>query len=145
MLLSGRRRRAVRHRRHRNGGTGKIERTQRPSGGEFEHGKSVLFHRLTGRYGVISNYPGTTVEETSGRGRLDGSEAGVLDTPGIYSLVPTTEEERVTRSLVFRTPGDVLVSVIDTRSMDRSLSQMLQLARTGLPPGRGAEHDDEAE
>ena len=29
-------------------------------------GKSVLFHRLTGRYANVSNYPGTTVEIARG-------------------------------------------------------------------------------
>ncbi len=29
-------------------------------------GKSVLFHRLTGKYVIVSNYPGTTVEITQG-------------------------------------------------------------------------------
>ena len=29
-------------------------------------GKSVLFKRLTGRYVMVANYPGTTVEMTRG-------------------------------------------------------------------------------
>ena len=29
-------------------------------------GKSILFHRLTGHYAMVSNYPGTTVEITQG-------------------------------------------------------------------------------
>ena len=55
-------------------------------------GKSVLFHRLTGIYATVSNYPGTTVEVTRGKGRIAGIESGVLDTPGMYSLLPITEE-----------------------------------------------------
>ena len=35
-------------------------------------GKSVLFGALTGTYVTVSNYPGTTVEMTSGRARLGG-------------------------------------------------------------------------
>lgn len=105
----------------------------------------MLFHRLTGRYGTVSNYPGTTVEVARGTGRLEGGEVEVLDTPGIYSLVPTTEEERVTRDLVVRDTADVLVHVVDAKSVHRSLSVTLQLARTGLPLVVALNMTDEAE
>ena len=42
-------------------------------------GKSVLFHRLTGAYVNVSNYPGTTVEVTRASARFD-REAMLLDT-----------------------------------------------------------------
>ena len=49
---------------------------------------------LTGEYVIVSNYPGTTVEVKSGKAaRLDYY---VVDTPGITSVVPRSEEERVT-------------------------------------------------
>jgi GTPase involved in cell partitioning and DNA repair len=44
-------------------------------------GKSVLFHRLTGTYVTVSNYPGTTVEVSRATPRFD-REASLLDTPG---------------------------------------------------------------
>nr|WP_265949218.1 FeoB small GTPase domain-containing protein [Dechloromonas sp. A34] len=43
-------------------------------------GKSVLFHRLTGAYVNVSNYPGTTVEVTRASTRFDHT-AMLLDTP----------------------------------------------------------------
>jgi ferrous iron transport protein B len=55
-------------------------------------GKSVLFNTLTGIYATVSNYPGTTVEVTRGKGRLSGVEAGVMDTRGC--VLPITEETR---------------------------------------------------
>ncbi|MBW1921380.1 MAG: 50S ribosome-binding GTPase, partial [Deltaproteobacteria bacterium] len=60
-------------------------------------GKSVIFSHLTGRYVTVSNYPGTTVEVTRGKGIIANREVGIIDTPGMYSLVPITEEERVAR------------------------------------------------
>ena len=33
-------------------------------------GKSVIFNSLTGRYVVVSNYPGTTVEVSRGTGKI---------------------------------------------------------------------------
>ncbi|HNA61093.1 MAG TPA: FeoB small GTPase domain-containing protein, partial [Elusimicrobiota bacterium] len=43
-------------------------------------GKSVLFHRLTGRYATVSNYPGTTVEVSTGTTWLAGEKWRVVDT-----------------------------------------------------------------
>src|SRR2546425_9321112 len=63
-------------------------------------GKSVLFNRLTGRYVVVSNYPGTTVEVSRGKTRIGDSLYEVIDTPGMYSLRPLSDEERVGRKLL---------------------------------------------
>lgn len=56
-------------------------------------GKSVLFNTLTGIYATVSNYPGTTVEVMRGKAHFGTVEAGVMDTPGMYSLLPITEED----------------------------------------------------
>jgi len=51
-------------------------------------GKSVVFGQLTGRYVTVSNYPGTTVEVSRGEIRDRGRSVEVIDTPGVYSLLP---------------------------------------------------------
>ena len=43
-------------------------------------GKSVLFHRLTGAYVNVSNYPGTTVEVARAVARFD-ADVDLIDTP----------------------------------------------------------------
>ncbi len=96
-------------------------------------GKSTLFHRLTGRYVTVSNYPRTSVEVTYGVGRLDGHVARVVDTPGLYSLSPTTEEERVSRRLVLEEGIDALVHVVEARCVARSLPLTLDLMELGKP------------
>ncbi len=63
-------------------------------------GKSVIFNRLTGQYAQVSNYPGTTVEVTRGKAQIDGVDYEVIDTPGVNSLVPQSEDERVTRDIL---------------------------------------------
>jgi ferrous iron transport protein B len=55
-------------------------------------GKSVLFHRLTGAYVNVSNYPGTTVEVTRAAARFD-RQAHLLDTPGVLTL-PVAQRRR---------------------------------------------------
>ncbi len=64
-------------------------------------GKSVIFNALTGSYAAVSNYPGTTVEVFRGKSKIGGEEFEIIDTPGMYSFVPVTEEERVSRNIIF--------------------------------------------
>jgi len=96
-------------------------------------GKSVLFNCLTGQYATVSNYPGTTVEVTRGRARIGREEFEVVDTPGMYSLVPISEEERVARNILFHERSAAVIHVIDAKNMERMLPLTLQLIETGLP------------
>src|SRR5689334_24522251 len=63
-------------------------------------GKSVIFGYLTGKYVTVSNYPGTTVEVSRGKFRYGGRDWEVVDTPGVNSLVPQSDDERVTRDML---------------------------------------------
>lgn len=96
-------------------------------------GKSVVFNALTGSYVTVSNYPGTTVEVSRGRGRMEGQTFDVVDTPGMYSLSPITEEERVTRQLLLRERPEVVLQVVDAKNLQRSLPLTLSLIEAGLP------------
>ncbi len=96
-------------------------------------GKSVLFNRLTGAYVVVSNYPGTSVAVTHGRGHVGAREVEVVDTPGAYALVPGTEEERVTQNHILDGTADVLVHVVDAKNLPRGLPFTLQLLNCGRP------------
>lgn len=64
-------------------------------------GKSSLFNVLSGSYTLVSNYPGTSVEITHGKARIGDREYEIIDTPGMYSLLPVSEEERVSQLLLF--------------------------------------------
>jgi ferrous iron transport protein B len=96
-------------------------------------GKSAIFGALTGRYTEVSNYPGTTVEITAGRGAIGGDEYEVVDTPGIYSLRPITEEERVARSVLMEGRPDAVVQVVDARNLERALHLTVQLLEAQVP------------
>ncbi|WP_448564995.1 FeoB small GTPase domain-containing protein [Trichothermofontia sp.] len=96
-------------------------------------GKSVLFHALTGTYVTVSNYPGTTVEITQGQATIGTQDFQVIDTPGMYSLLPITEEERVTRDLLIHWPITLVIHVVDAKNLGRMLPLTLQLLEAGLP------------
>lgn len=96
-------------------------------------GKSVVFNNLTGAHVTVSNYPGTTVNVSRGRARIDGMELEVVDTPGMYSLLPITEEERVARLILFDEQPEVVLHVVDAKNLERMLPFTLQLLEAGLP------------
>lgn len=108
-------------------------------------GKSVLFNRLTGHYMVVSNYPGTTVEVARGRMRLGETLYEVVDTPGMYSLRPLSEEERVGRALILNEAADAVLHVADAKNLERMLPLTLQLIEAGLPVILVVNMMDEAE
>ena len=108
-------------------------------------GKSVTFNALTGAYAVVSNYPGTTVEVTSGKAVIGSEPWEVTDTPGMYSLLPISEEERVARDMLFDTPLDRVLHVVDGKNLERMLPLTLQLIEAGLPVILQVNMMDEAE
>jgi ferrous iron transport protein B len=96
-------------------------------------GKSVLFSRVTGKFVVISNYPGTTVDITKGTATIGGEQTTVLDTPGINELAPRTEDARVTCHVLRDHPGAAVIQVADARNLRRALLLTLQLAALRRP------------
>jgi ferrous iron transport protein B len=107
-------------------------------------GKSVIFGFLTGRYVTVSNYPGTTVTLSRGRATLDGEPVEVIDTPGINSLIPMSEDERVTRDILLAHPEQAIVQVADARNLRRALLITTQLAEMGVPFALDLNMTDEA-
>ena len=96
-------------------------------------GKSVIFNYLTGKYVTVSNYPGTTVEVSTGTLAAHGKKLQVLDTPGVNSLIPMSEDEKVTRDILLREAKSYLIQVMDTKNIRRGLLISLQLMEMGLP------------
>jgi len=96
-------------------------------------GKSVLFNALTGAYTTVSNYPGTSVEVSRGYCSIKEKRCEILDTPGMYSMMPITEEERVARKILLTEAPHAVVHVIDARNIERMLPMTLQLIEAGLP------------
>jgi ferrous iron transport protein B len=108
-------------------------------------GKSVLFGFLTKRYVTVSNYPGTTVTVTRGTSTMHGAAVEVLDTPGINSLVPMSEDEQVTRDILLQAPPAAILQVADAKNLRRALLLSSQLAEMGLPFALDLNMMDEAD
>ncbi|MFH1146255.1 MAG: ferrous iron transport protein B, partial [Pseudomonadota bacterium] len=95
-------------------------------------GKSVIFNYLTGKYVVVSNYPGTTVEVCHGTTKWMGRTITVIDTPGVNSLLPSSEDEIVTRDILLKETNALIVQVADAKNLRRGLLISSQLAEMGL-------------
>ena len=95
-------------------------------------GKSVLFHRLTGAYVNVSNYPGTTVEVARAAARFDAG-GDLIDTPGVLTLPARSDDERATMRALLHEPLRAVIQVGDAKNLRRSLTLTALLADLGLP------------
>jgi len=101
--------------------------------GQPNTGKSTLLNALIGIKVIISNYPGTSVEITSGKKIVSGVEIEFSDTPGIYSISDRSEEEKVTEKALFEEKVDAAVVIADAMSIERSLYIILQIMEARIP------------
>ncbi|GBF79038.1 FeoB small GTPase domain-containing protein [Aphanothece sacrum] len=108
-------------------------------------GKSLLFNVLTGSYVSVGNYPGTTVEVSRSHTIIGGQTVTMIDTPGMYSLVSLTEEEKFSRNLLFTEKIDLVIHVIDAKNVSRMLPLTFQLIETQIPIILAVNMIDEAE
>jgi len=106
-------------------------------------GKSVLFHRLTGAYVNVSNYPGTTVEVTRASARFD-PQVALLDTPGVLALPSRSDDERATMRALLNESSRCLVQVGDAKNLRRTLTLTALLAELGVPMVLALNMHDEA-
>ena len=107
-------------------------------------GKSVMFGLLTNKYVKVSNYPGTTVEVSYGDMAIDNKNYLVVDTPGVNSMVPMSEDEKVTRDIFLQEDPLAVVQVADTKNLKRALLITLQIAEMELPAILVLNIEDEA-
>lgn len=112
--------------------------------GSPNSGKTTLYNWLTGAKAKTVNYPGATVEYSLGSlrnvlvERSQGYNADIIDTPGIYSLNPQSDDEVVTYKTLFDPKKigkniDAVIVVADVTQLSRHLVLVEQLKETGFP------------
>ena len=96
--------------------------------GNQNSGKTTLFNLLTGMNAKIGNWPGVTIEKKVGK--IKNTDFEITDLPGIYSLSPYSVEEEISRKYIFEEKPDIIINIIDSSVLERSLyltTQLLEL------------------
>ena len=107
-------------------------------------GKSSLFNTLLGAHTKVMNAPGTTVLLETGRLHYQGLDGNgpaevwdCTDTPGTYSLLPLSPDEKVAADAVMGAEGlprpDLVVAVLDATNIARSLYFLAMVVELGAP------------
>jgi len=99
-------------------------------------GKTTLFNWLTGFQHKTINYPGSTVFSSLGSilKKYNLPISKVIDTPGIYSLLPQSEDEQITKqTLLKHKDNSLLVLVLDVNKLEIQLPLFFQLKEMNFP------------
>ncbi|MCK4776361.1 MAG: 50S ribosome-binding GTPase, partial [Candidatus Krumholzibacteria bacterium] len=99
--------------------------------GNPNSGKTSIFNALTGARQRVGNYPGVTVEKRLGQLRINGQAFNVTDLPGTYSLTSYSPEERIAQRELLNGNGNVVVVVVDSTTLKRSMLLLTQIMQTG--------------
>jgi len=102
-------------------------------------GKTTLFNRLTKLRQKVGNFPGVTVEHHTGYLRdANGEEVALVDLPGVYSLTPKSEDEKVAVDvLTGKMPGmpspDAAIVVLNSTNLHTHLVLAARVIALGMP------------
>ena len=102
-------------------------------------GKTTLFNRLTKLRQKVGNFPGVTVEHHTGYIRDgNGDEIALIDLPGVYSLTPKSEDEKVAVDvLTGKMPGtpapDAVILVLNATNLHTHLVLAARVIALGIP------------
>lgn len=102
--------------------------------GSPNSGKTTLFNWITGYKNRTVNYPGSTVSVSIGRiQKKYDCDVSIMDTPGVYSLFPQSEDEKITCKSIFEDKKDnCVVAVIDASKIEKQCSIIHQLKDSGF-------------
>ncbi|HYG16989.1 MAG TPA: ferrous iron transport protein B [Bacteroidia bacterium] len=105
--------------------------------GNPNSGKTSVFNRLAGTDQKVGNFAGVTVEKVSETITYEGQEWKITDFPGLYSLFPKSEDERISASAFTQSQNserpDVMVYIADYSQLQRNLLLFTQLSDLKIP------------
>lgn len=103
--------------------------------GNPNSGKTTMFNALTGKNEKVGNWAGVTVDkkENALKKSFGIENVTVVDLPGAYSMSPFTAEESVTKDYIVNENPDVIINIVDSTNLSRSLFFTTQLLELGVP------------
>ena len=113
--------------------------------GQPNAGKSTLFNVLSDIKAAAGNFAGTSVRITQSAIQLHGRFFQLIDLPGTYSLNAADDAEKITRDYLLGEKIDLVINVVDSTLLARSLELTSELLELGLPMAIALNMQDEAE
>lgn len=113
--------------------------------GQPNAGKSTVFNVLSDIKTSVSNFSGTSVDIAHSLINVRGQPFHIVDLPGVYSLNPGDEAERVTFAYLADEHIDLIIDVVDASLLSRSLELTVELMEFGTPMVIALNMWDEAE
>ncbi len=105
--------------------------------GNPNSGKTTMFNELTGSVEKVGNWHGVTVEKKVGKLKSKYNkkdlDIDIVDLPGAYSLNPYTSEEGVTKDFIKNESPDIIINIVESTNLKRSLFFTTQLLELGIP------------
>ncbi len=104
--------------------------------GNPNSGKTTMFNALTGSNERVGNWAGVTVDKKEApikKNFTEGGEYIAVDLPGAYSMSPFTSEESITSTYAKNEKPDVIINIVDSTNLSRSLFFTTQLLELGIP------------
>jgi ferrous iron transport protein B len=86
-----------------------------------------VFNALTGLRQHTGNWSGKTVTRSEGAFSYQDKKYKLIDLPGTYSLLSTSQDEEVARNFILFGRPDVTVIVVDASRLERNLNLVLQI------------------
>lgn len=109
-------------------------------------GKTTLFNLLTKSGEAVGNRAGVTFQPKEARmRRFTAFDAHIVDLPGIYSLYPYGNEEKVAARYLKSGKYSTVINIADATNLERSLYLTLQLIDSGIRVVLALNMMDEAE
>ena len=90
-------------------------------------GKTTLFNFISGSKEKVGNYGGVTVDVHKATFKAKGYTFNFFDLPGTYSLTAYTKEEIFVRKFIYEQMPDIVINVLDSTNLERSLFLTTQL------------------
>jgi len=91
-------------------------------------GKSTVFNALTGLKQHTGNWTGKTVGNAVGEYEYKNSKFDIVDLPGIYSINPSSPDEKEAIDFLRNNKTDSVVIVADATCLERNLILILQIS-----------------
>ncbi len=90
-------------------------------------GKTTIFNFISGSKEKVGNYSGVTVDIHRAKFTAKGYTFNFYDLPGTYSLTAYSKEEIFVRKFIYEQTPDIVINVLDSTNLERSLFLTTQL------------------